>query len=102
MFLDGETIGDGSSEPSTAMCQKEDPLRKCLSTGECRSCKFVEARSDGMMVNRYEGCDIKTGAPICDADKSSDSIQFAKADYDLDNTQPTLLPACAACKKMGR
>ena len=84
------------------MCQKEDSTRKCLSTGECRTCKFVEAGSDGIMVNRYEGCDIETGTPICDADKTTSTIEFAKEDYDLMNTQPDLLPMCKPCTKIGK
>ena len=88
-ILDGETAGDGSTEPN-GMCQQEDPSRKCLSTSECRACKFI--------TDRYEGCQITTGLPICDANKNTTGIDYATDDYDADD----LLPKCVPCKQMSK
>ena len=115
-FSDGSMIGDGSDEvdpnDSTVkrgMCQQEDSTRKCLSTGECRACKFVTTSktwtlsgvqwtsADGPAVNKYEGCDIKTGTPICNADMTSTTVKFATDDYDSDS----VVPNCVPCKKLG-
>ena len=73
------------------MCQQEDSSRKCLSTGQCRACKFI--------TDKYEGCSINTGLPICDADKDNDDgIDYETADYEADN----LLPKCVPCKKASK
>ena len=86
--------GDGSDESSPmGMCQKiMGNTRRCLSTGECRRCQYVP---DTMM---YEGCDLKSSTPICDATTAADppGIQFENDDYDAD-----LTPDCVACKKIG-
>ena len=86
---DGSTTGDGSTE-ADGMCQKEDSTRKCISTGECRACKFV--------TDKYEGCDITSSLPICDANAAVANVQFATSDYD----SASLTPACVACKKSGK
>ena len=88
-YLDGSTTGDGSTE-ADGMCQQEDPTRKCISTGECRACKFV--------TDKYEGCDITSLTPICDANTAVSNVQFATSDYD----STALTPACVACKKLGK
>ena len=91
------------------MCQKEDSDRRCLSTGECRRCKYVAG------TGLYEGCEITSGTPICDVDKTTDIVEYAVADY-LTGTMPNpgfyadttgyldhpLVPDCAKCKMKGR
>ena len=91
------------------MCQQEDSTRRCLSTGECRACKFVATSktwtlsgvvwtpADGPAVSKYEGCDINTTTPICNADMYSSDVKFAMDDYEPDN----LIPKCVPCKKVG-
>ena len=69
------------------MCQKEDPTRKCLSSGECRACKLIGTK--------YEGCDITTGLPICDADRNTTEVDF------MDYTNITYNAQCAACTMKG-
>ena len=96
-FPDGTTKGDGTPETG-GMCQQQDATRKCLSTGECRLCKFVTEDLDGTTVNRYEGCGgITSAAPICDADADTTIIEFDNSDYDDSNKIPT----CRVCKKKG-
>ena len=81
------------------MCQKHDTNRRCLSTGECRRCKYVSTDSDGTTVNRYEGCEgITSATPICDANGDTAIIDFATADY----VSPTQNPSCAKCTKAGK
>ena len=79
------------------MCEKMDATRKCLSSGECRVCKFVAVNSLGAAVNKYEGCDITSSTPICDANTAVANVQFATNAYD----GGSLTPACVQCKKMG-
>ena len=83
------TTGDGTTEPS-GMCQKQDPTRKCMSSGECRACKFI--------TDKYEGCDITSNTPICDANTAVANVQFATSDY----VSKLLTPACVACKQAGK
>ena len=81
------------------MCEKEDATRKCISTGECRLCKFVTTDLDNIAVNRYEGCGGETSAePICDADADTTFIEFATSDY----TPQDKIPKCVKCKKRGK
>ena len=108
-------MGDGTDEVDgsgnkVGMCQQEDSDRRCLSTGECRRCKFVA----GTGLNRYEGCVITSDAPICDANASTDEVEFATDNY-LAGTTPnpghypdgtgymehSLTPNCVKCKKKG-
>ena len=86
MFLlnpkDGITPGDGSDE-TDGMCQKEDPNRRCLSSGECRRCKLIGIA--------YEGCDSATTRPICDANANTVEIE-------MDYSNPDWIPECVGCK----
>ena len=81
------------------MCEKEDATRKCLSTGECRLCKFVTVDLDGLSVNRYEGCSgMASTEPICDAYEDTTIIDFDTNDY----TAQDKIPTCVKCKKRGK
>ena len=86
------------------MCRQEDVNRRCLSTGECRICKFVEATA------LYEGCDITSTTPICDADETTTKVNYDTDDYLAGNTSMYApeagvahleTPKCVACKKAG-
>ena len=88
-ILDGTSTGDGSTE-ADGMYQKEDSTRKCLSSGECRPCKYI--------TDEYEGCDITSTTPICDANTAVANIQF---DTSSDYVSTSLIPVCVACKKAG-
>ena len=87
------------------MCQQEDPDRRCLSTGECRRCKFVAG------TGLYEGCEITSASPICDADSDSAKVEYATSDY-LTGSESTYAPEagdahlknpnCVQCKKAGK
>ena len=91
-------MGDGYDETG-GMCQKHDSNRRCLSTGECRRCKYVTEDSAGTTVNRYEGCEgITSTSPICDANGDTTTIDFATANYD----SATQNPSCVKCKKIGK
>ena len=89
------------------MCQQEDPNRRCLSTGECRRCKFVA----GTGFNTYEGCVITSSTPICDADSDTTAVEYATSDY-LTGTISTYAPEagnahlktpnCVECKMAGK
>ena len=81
--------GDGSTE-TNGMCEKQDATRRCLSTGECRVCKLIS--------DKYEGCDITSTTPICDANTAVANVQF---DTSSDYVSTSLIPACVACKKAG-
>ena len=114
-FADGDT-GDGRDE-ADGMCQKvtSNPNRRCLSTGECRRCKFIEKMSGGTPDNKYEGCIISSDTPICDANASTDKIEFDVNDYKTgttpdpgpvypDNTgylEHSLTPDCVKCRMEG-
>ena len=90
LYISDGGTGDGLTE-GDGMCEQEDSARKCLSTGECRICKFVADTS------KYEGCDITSNTPICDANSlTMDIFEFSVAD------DPTLTPGCVACKKSGK
>ena len=80
------------------MCEKIDSTQKCLSTGECRVCQFVASNSLGS-VNKYEGCDITSTSPVCDANtaESAAGIQYDTNDYNVTHT-----PGCVPCKKEGK
>ena len=106
------TAGDGTDEVDgtgnkLGMCQQEDPDRRCLSTGECRRCKFVS----GTGLNRYEGCEITSGIPICDANKDTTAVEYDTSDY-LTGSESTYAPEagnahlknpnCVKCKKAGK
>ena len=94
---DGTSLGDGYDETG-GMCQKHDSDRRCLSTGECRRCKYVTTDSAGTTVNRYEGCEgITSTSPICDGDSSTTVVDFAATSYD----DEALNPSCVKCKKIG-
>ena len=92
--------GDGTPDLVDGMCEKEDPTRKCLSTGECRLCKFVTMDLDNIAVDRYEGCGGATSTePICDADSGTTTfIEFQTADYIPTDD----IPKCVKCKKRGK
>ena len=92
----GDNLGDGSSDPD-GMCEKVDPTRKCLSSGECRICKFVPTNSIGVTVNKYEGCDITSYSPICDANTAVSGVQYSRFDYDAVLTQ-----GCVPCTSTGK
>ena len=111
--------GDGTGDETDAggnavvgMCQKEDDKRKCLSTGECRICKFVAESLDGATPNEYEGCDITSDTPICDADSSDDKVQYDPPTVYDQNARSTyapeagdaneLTPACVECRQKGK
>ena len=76
-----------------------DATRRCLSTGQCRVCQFVVESSNGVMVNKYEGCGITTATPICDATTAASptGIQYDPNDYDA-----ALNPGCVQCKKKSK
>ena len=59
-----------------------------MSTGECRGCKLVG--------NMYEGCDITTGLPICDADLDTVAVDWTDYSNAIHNAR------CAACTKKGK
>ena len=83
-IIDGTTTGDGSDEGTAGACQKQDPTRRCLSSGECRACKLIGTA--------YEGCDSSSTSPVCDADTGTIGIQ-------TDYSDPSKTPACVQCKK---
>ena len=96
-------IGDGTQEgncPTDTFTAtgEDEPCRahlRCLSSGECRICKFLTHPTTG--AKTYEGCVITSMEPICDADRTSDTIEVTDMDYmnaDLD-------AKCKACKKSG-
>ena len=106
------TTGDGTDEvddtgDKVGMCQQEDSHRRCLSTGECRRCKFVA----GTGLNRYEGCEITSGAPICDANNDTTAVEYDTSAY-LTGTTSTYAPEagnahlknpdCVKCKQAGK
>ena len=94
------------------MCQKEVSSRRCLSTGECRRCKFVEMSLARAAVNKYEGCEITSTTPICDANSATpDVIEYAMSDYTDGNVSVPipeagvahlLIPDCVKCKQSGK
>ena len=71
------------------MCQKHNSALNCLSTGECKICKFVDA------TDKYEGCDISSATPICDGDSATASV-------DLVYSNASKTPGCKACKTLGK
>ena len=101
--------GDGTDGH---MCQVEDSNRRCLSTGECRRCKFIETSLDGTASNKYEGCVITSDTPICDANKGTTNVvEYAKSKYKEGDrstyapeagTAHLLTPECVKCKKQGK
>ena len=86
-ILDGTSTGDGSADLTNGMCEKQDTNRKCLSTGECRACKFISTS--------YEGCDITSMTPICDANSGTSTVDFTTY------ADSSLTAECVACKKAG-
>ena len=69
---------------SIGKCPTTPSGLKCLSTGECNVCKLINGN--------YEGCDVTSSTPVCDADASTSAI---------DDSAVNTLSVCVGCKKDG-
>ena len=80
--IDGITAGDGTT---IGKCPGSYTDYRCLSTGYCNVCGFI----NGV----HEGCDVESLTPVCDADTETDGIQ---------DSAEGKVAQCTSCKKDGR
>ena len=80
-MTDGTNPGDGTV---LGKCPSNYSNYKCLSTGECNVCGYINGTA--------QGCDITSLNPVCDEDSTTEGTQ---------DSATSKLAQCVACTKTG-
>ena len=82
-----QTAGDGTT---IGHCPVSPSGLRCLSSKECRICKWISPN--------YEGCDVTSNTPVCDSANDDSVVTTGMATSD----DPAKTAQCVGCKKSGK
>ena len=83
-YLTDQATGDGTD---IGFCPTSPAGLRCLSSKECRICKWISPN--------YEGCDVTSVTPVCDSD-ADDSVVTTGI---LTSDDPAKPAQCVGCKQ---